>query len=170
MVQRHMNATRIIAYWIVVSSRETWSYLREKGEWAFSEERSRLAYAVRPGDKGVVYLRSDGPGRPGALGGAILFIGPPYKAIGSGRIEHLYPLRLPIHVTSDLKDPIPFKEVVKGIEYIKNKENWGSYFQGRATIRIGEKDFRALDRAIVHESTSTSGAGPALSRQTPKTI
>ena len=50
-----------------------------------------------------------------------------------------------IEEVSVLATPVEMREVIKELDFVKNKNNWGNYFQG-GVRRISEEDFFVIIR------------------------
>lgn len=87
-----------------------------------------------------------------AVGDIVLF----YKAglkgqkfLGTGKIkselkeETAFRDYLEIEEISVLATPVEMKDVIKELDFVKNKDNWGNYFQG-GVRRISEDDFSVI--------------------------
>ena len=132
------------AHWLLITSRTTWSYLRDRREWAFATKSNPAPDSIHTGDNAIIYLRAEGVRGPGGLGGAVDFIGQPCRTDDRGLFDQLFPLRIPIRVTRVVDPPVPFAPIVDQLEFVKNKGNWGGYLQGHAARRLNVNDFNLL--------------------------
>ena len=73
------------------------------------------------------------------------------KFLGTGKIksglveETKFKDYLEMEEISVLATPVEMKDVIKKLDFVKNKDNWGNYFQG-GVRRISEEDFSVIIR------------------------
>jgi predicted RNA-binding protein len=147
-----MDTSAGTGYWLLITSRSNWCRLQVRNEWAFSDKSSLLTKKIHLEDRAIVYLGKEGAGVASAIGGSIRFIGKPFRLAGGDLFDQVYPIRVPTKVTRILEHPVPFRPLVPCVEFIANKRSWGSYFQGRAAIKMAENDFLTLHNALETES------------------
>ncbi len=135
-------------YWFLVASRASWRRLRTESIWAFSDRYKKLTRSIKNGDMGVVFLRRESRMFPSALAGSVMFCGKSYRISGTEYFDEHYPIRFPVRITSATDAPVPFRPLVGGVFFIKNKSNWGGYLQGLPAKRIDKEDYDFLAGSI----------------------
>jgi predicted RNA-binding protein len=135
-------------YWFLIASRQTWKYLRGKGEWAFTDKSMRKARTIREGDRGIVYLLSEGAKSPSSLGGVIEFHGEITRISGTLLFDEFYPNRMRVRTLRVSDPPEPFRSFVGRMSFIKKKDSWGIYMHGRALFNLSREDYETLFDAI----------------------
>lgn len=71
-----------------------------------------------------------------------------FEPIPTDKTE-VFPYRIKIAPIKISKEPIQIKSIMSDLEFIKNKENWGGYFFGKAIRTLPKKDFLFLERMLV---------------------
>ncbi len=143
----HINAkdsTSRRSHWLLVTTRENWSYLRSKSEWAFRENTRSSSLRVAQGDHGIVYLLGDGKLGSSAIGGLVEFVGAIRTIHGINSFDQSYPIRIDVRVIHQLNPPTSFAGFVSRLEFIKSKSYWGAHLRGRSLIRLSDKDYETL--------------------------
>jgi predicted RNA-binding protein len=132
--------------WLLITGHGSWYRLRELGEWAFPDKALAKVAEIEPGDIAVVYLTQDG-GDCG-LGGGVRFGEGLRKVKAANLFDTMYPHRMPIAVVKAPVAPVPFRPLIQDIAFIKNKQNWGLYFQGHPLRSLPAEDAATLLRAV----------------------
>lgn len=117
-------------------------YLLSKNLWAFSATAPNLKY-FNEGDRAVVYLA----GKENRFFTAdFAIVSKPYEAEKNSQEPDwlaMFPNRVKIENINIWKEPLPIRDVIDKLDFIKDKKNYGLYFR-QSTKIIEEKDFYTI--------------------------
>ena len=137
-------------YWLCITTEENWNVIREKLVWGVSEKFKNTLQKVKPGDKLLIYVmqtKKNDKTIPSRIVAAYEATSEPYK--DSTRIfktykgETTFPYRVKLKEIKIFEKPIPFKELVPQLDFIKNKKYWTGSIR-RAMREIPEKDYERI--------------------------
>jgi len=133
--------------------------LRELGCWAFAEKHQCKVGTVQPEHKGIVYLTADGGRHISAIAALVRFTGKPgVDSNGKTPFDAFFPLRIPMEVETIPTEPVPFKPLIPDLEFIYNKNNWGSLLQGQPLKPLPVSDFKLMKMAL-HDAVQREEKG-----------
>lgn len=143
--------------WLLITRLALWRQFKAEGEWAFHKYSMPRASEIRPGDLGFVYLTKENARKSGMIVAVVRDTG--RLSMGGSTslaVQEFYPYKLAFHLVADLVPVIPFPDLVPRLEFIKRKERYGVYLQGKSAIRLSENDAAVLATSV---SGSMRGSG-----------
>ena len=137
-------------YWLCILDRTNWKVVQQKKVWGVSERHKNTISKVQINDQLLFYLVSeliDGVRLESAIGGQARVVSEPFikktRIFGDKSVKktnEVFPLRIKITNIEVFKKEIPFKPLIKSLDFIKNKKRWGGHIQGAAMRTIPKED------------------------------
>ena len=125
---------------------------RANREWAFHRHSLRRARELRTGDIGFVYLTKDGVLSPNCIA-AVAEVAGPGHLDPAGFEAEFYPYRVPFKVIAEFHPEIAFPPLVPSIQFLRRKDRYGVFLQGKSAINLNKHDSRELLRSALAASS-----------------
>ncbi len=142
-----------MAAWLCVTNRENFKIIRDEKMWGVSERHAQIMMGeVKVDDLCVFYLKGEGPysdRKKAGIGGIFTVISAPFRDYSDTftskpRIDELYPCRVHIQCVKIFEPEMPFRPLVAKINFIKRKNNYGTYIFGRAMRKLSDTDMNII--------------------------
>jgi len=141
---------KVVNYWLCVTNEENWHVVRKHMIWGVSRRSRRQIQKVKIDDKLVFYVT------PQTLGGIFVAASAPFESEEQifnwgefGRPE-IFPYRIKLKPLILPEKPLRFKEVMKNLRFIPNKQMWSCYLR-KAIRDIPKVDFELIYSMIRRE-------------------
>ena len=138
-------------HWLLLADPRSWNWLKDGRDWAFPVQTPRLG-EIRKGDLAVVYVM-----KRSSLVAILEFEGQPRPAeravpMDERELNQVFPTRVRIRYLSVPRLGVKFEGLARSMSFVRHKEHWGVYFQGKPIRRLTQSDFLLISRAIVAAS------------------
>ena len=131
-------------YYFGITDKSNWLVIKRKHVYGVTKTHTKRYNAINEGDNIVFYIT-----KVKRIGGYIFKIIKKYKSkkelFYSGAGYHLRLKLNPLSVTQDKKIN---SKIIKNLDFIRNKNKWGTSFMGKALIEISKKDFETIKHLL----------------------
>lgn len=125
-----------------------WDEFKPRSAWSFHKYSLRQAERIRPNDLCVVYLTKSTHNGTSRLAALIEAIGPLREPPQDSQTGSFYPYQLPFRLIGEPKSAVSFRELVPALSFIRRKERYGVFIQGKSAILLSTPDAEVVLRAI----------------------
>jgi predicted RNA-binding protein len=139
--------------WLLVTRQGLWDEFKSRSSWSFHRQSLRQAQRIRAGDLGIVYLTKQGSrtgGQDFSRISAVVELEEEVRApTEAGSPATFYPYVLRFHVVHEPRAPVPFLRLVPLLAFIKRKDRYGVFLQGKSAILLSSEDAETMLRSLV---------------------
>ena len=140
-----------MAYWLCITTEENWKVIREKNVWGVPDRHKNTIAKVKPGDKLVIYVKTDKVVKDPKIVAVYEVVSEPFKdstrifsSKGMRSSSETFPWRVKIMPIKIFDKPREFKPLIPRLKFITNKKKWTGHLMGKAMREIPEEDFRLI--------------------------
>jgi hypothetical protein len=102
---------------------------------------------LREGDVGFVYFTKESARAPNGIA-AVLQVTSEGRVTERGEASDFYFYKVPFEVVFSLDSVIDFAALAPSLSFVKRKERYGVFLQGKSAIRLNQADVREIYAAI----------------------
>ena len=140
--------------WLLITRRAMWTRFLSDRAWGFHRQSLHRATELREGDIGLVYLTKEAARLPNGVT-AILRISGPGRLAPGGQASDFYFYKVPFEPLLSLPSILEFSALAPRLEFVKRRERYGVFLQGKSAIRLDEGDRREVMREVGRVVTPT---------------
>ena len=141
--------------WLLITRRGMWDQFRESGKWAFHHHSIPRAKNLAPGDLACVYLTKERGKLPSSLVALIEVVDRGSLEQPPNGVSSFYPFHVPFTYLTEVRPAVLFSEVVPSLEFVKRKERYGVFIQGKSAILLSCHDARVVAEAILKSNLTS---------------
>jgi len=130
-------------HWLLVSDKDTWATLVEKGFWKLGAYYRKRSRKIRKEDKAVAYVKY-----LSAIYGIVNIKSEAYET----KQDSKYPIMFDIEPDVFLSEPTSIKPLINNLSFVSNKRRWFSVFHTSLRRIPEKKDFELFREYIIRES------------------
>lgn len=136
-------------YWISIVNSENWKIIKNKNIWGVSKRNEKIISQVKERDKIIFYIIKEK-----VIAGIYEVVSDIYEDHNilfepTWDSKEVFPYRIKLKPIKIAKEPLQIKSLISDLEFIQNKEYWGSHFFGKAMKKIPKQDFFLLSKIMV---------------------